>query len=98
MAAGKISRVQQHQAEDDRDGTVRNVQSDGGADHRANGGGRLQKHADADVGIAFAHIGGRRTGRGGNHRNQRRADGIADVDMKQQRQHRHNHHAAAQAR
>ncbi len=98
VAAGEICGVQQHDAKDDRNGAPGDVQSNHSSGDRAYGGCGLQKHADANVGVAFAHIRGRRAGRGRDHGNKRRANGVADVHMEQQRQHRHYHHAAAQAR
>ena len=47
---------------------------------------------------ALADKGRGRAGRGGDHRNQARADGIAQVDAEQQDQGGRDHDAAAQAR
>src|SRR5579883_50001 len=90
-------RIQEHQSEDEADGSTGdsrgNKCSYGGPDS----GGNFQEHADANVGIAFANVGSSCAGRGCNHGNEGSADGIADVDPEQQYQHWNDNYASTQA-
>ena len=63
----------------------------------AEGGGDLKEHADADVGETLAHIGCRRAGRSGDDGDQRRADGVFDVDAERERERGHTTTPAAKA-
>ena len=68
-----------------------------GAHQRAERRGDLKEHADANVREAFAHVSGGGARRRRDNRDERGADGVAQIDVEQQREHRHNHHAPAQA-
>ena len=66
----------------------------------ADGSGRraqFQEHGDAKIGHPLANVGRRRAARSGDDRDDRSADGVADIDAVQQRQRRHDDDSAAQA-
>ena len=58
------------------------------AEQRAQRGRDFEEHADADVGEAFAYIGCGRTRRSGDDRDQRGADGVTQIDVKDKREQR----------
>ena len=89
---------QQNDAENDSENRRSHMDGQGGADQRPAGGRHFQKHADADVRVAFLDIRRRRAGGGGNDGDQGRADGVAHIDAEHQDQERHQHHTAPQPR
>jgi hypothetical protein len=93
----RIGRIEQRDAEDDGDPVAGDLRGEICAEERAEGGRHFQEHADADVRKAFADVGGRRAGGGGDDRDQRSPDGVANVDLEQQHQHGDDDHAAAEA-
>ena len=97
VMARQICGVEEYEAKHNRNRVAGNMKSNGGSRDRASRGCGFQKHTDANVGVALAHIRGRRAGRGRDHGNQRSANGVADVHVEQQRQHRHYHDPAAQS-
>ena len=50
----------------------------------------LEQDADADVGESLAHVRRGRAGRRRDDRDERRADRVTQIDVKDQRQHRHD--------
>ena len=68
-----------------------------GTEERAEGRSDLEKHADADVRVALADVGGGRSGAGGDDRDERRADGVAKIDVEDGGEQRDKDHATAEA-
>ena len=67
------------------------------AEQRAERRRNLKKHADSDVGETLMHVGRRRARRCGDHRDERRADGVTNVDFENEGEQGHEDYAAAQA-
>ena len=88
--------MQQHQSEDQRENAGGCTGGEKSSEERAERGGDLKKHSDADIGITFTDE--RRGGAGGgcNHRYQAGADGVPNIHAQQQRERRRYHYAAAQ--
>jgi hypothetical protein len=61
------------------------------------GGGDLEEYADAHVGKTLLDLGRRSARGGGDHRDERSADGVAHVHVEGQRQQRHEYGASAQS-
>ena len=75
----------------------RDARGQEGSEQRAERGGNFQKHADANVGESFFHIGGSGAGGGRDHGDQRGSDGVADIHVKEDGEQGHKHHTTAQA-
>src|ERR1700733_15228770 len=90
-------RVEQHDAEDDADGLDGNHRRERGTDYRAERGRDFEEHADADVRESLADVGCGGAGGGRDDGYQRGADGIAQIDVEEQRQDRNDDNAAAEA-
>ena len=94
---GHVGGIEQHDAENDGDVAQRQMHGQKRAADRANGRGDFKEHADADIGIPFAHVGGSRAGGSGDDGNERSADGVADVNVKDQGEQRDDDNAAAES-
>jgi hypothetical protein len=91
-----IGRVKEDEPEDESDGVRGDAGGEPCAEERAEGGGDFEKHADADIGESFADIGGGGSRGSGNHGDERGADGVMDVDVKEDGEDRDDDHAAAE--
>src|SRR5437870_1557707 len=78
----EVSRVKQDESENRGDCAAGHSGGEECSQQRADGGGDLEKHSDPDVGKPFFHIGGSRAGRSRDHRYQRGADCVADINFK----------------
>jgi hypothetical protein len=94
--AGKIGRQQQGETEHHGNNGSGNPRRQVGAGQGADRGGDLQEHVDPDIRVPFLNVRGRRPRRRGDHRNQRGADSIAQIDAEDQGQQRHQHNPAPQ--
>src|SRR5262249_15053232 len=89
--------VEQDETEDHRERGRRHVAGNGGSDDGAERGGHFEEHADADIGVALADVGGGSAGGSGDYGDEARADGVAEVDSEQEGERRGEDDAAAEA-
>src|SRR6266581_836906 len=73
------------QGDNDRNGRGWDARCKECTEEGTKGGGDLEEHADAHVGKTLLDIGSRSPRGGSNHRDERGADGIADVYFEGQR-------------
>src|SRR5229473_6611735 len=97
LANGRVRGIEKDNAEDDGDHRNTQMENQGSTDQGADGSGDLEKHAHADVGIAFPDVGCGGAAGGGNHGDQRSADGVVNIYTKEEREQGDNHDPAAQA-
>src|SRR6201987_5441624 len=95
-ATGKISGINENQTEDRTDGRSGNLCGDEGADQRAYRGRNLEEHPNTNVRESIFQIGNCRAGRSRDHRHQRCAHGIANIDLEYECEQRHEDDAASQ--
>ncbi len=87
----------ENRAEEDEEPAGMEKAGDPGAGDGARRRPELEEHCHAEVREPVADVGRRRPARGGDHRDDRRADGEPDVDPEQQRERGHHDHPAAEA-
>jgi len=97
-AVRQVRRVKENAPEDDRDRGRRNLGRQERPDHRPDGRSDLQEHPDPEVRVSLLYVDRGGPGRGGDDRDEGRADGIPDVDPEPQGQERHDDDAAPQPR
>ena len=89
--------VGEDQPEENEEKTRMNDAGEIGAGDRARGGAELEEHRHAEIRQPVANVCCRRSTRGGDHRDDRRANRQADVDVQKQRERGNDDHAAAQS-
>ena len=89
--------AQEHQAEQDQQRVLGDQAGRQRAQDRTCGGGELQEHAHPDVGETLPDIRGRRSGAGGDDRDDAGARGEPDIDAEDEGQGRDDDQAATHA-
>jgi len=94
---GLISRVEKNETEDGGNPGKLQVCGDDCTCNCADCSGDFEKHSDADVGEAFAHVGGCGAGGSGDDGDERSADGVADVYTECEGEEGDDNYAASEA-
>lgn len=81
LAPGEPGGVEQHNAEEDGEAAHGDAGGEEGSEERSEGGRDLEKHADANVGVALTDVGGGSAGAGGDDRDQRGANRVTEIDV-----------------
>src|SRR5581483_12299364 len=93
---GKVCGKQQHHSKDNCNCMCRYSCRKVCAEKCTQGGRNLEEHTDSDIREALFHVSCRRARGSRDHRNERSADGIADVHLEEQAEQRYEDNASAQ--
>src|SRR6201997_1583359 len=91
---GKIRGKQQHHSKDNCNCMCRYSSRQIRAEQCPQGGRNLKKHTDSDVRETLFHVSCRRARGSRDHRDERGADGITDVQLKEQAEERYEDNAS----